>query len=212
MDASKNVKHFTAMFLSYILIFHSPHSILAIHLSTSNKRYFCARVRVASSAAAYADLGVSEGIFTSKSNNRGYVIMILLLFNNYRGTQIVWPRFLCLYFLSFVALCGGARSRRALFIGIRDDDGSREESAVAAYAAAKEVVGGRLWRKKIVINSCIIRPFVLSRLITSHCYKYMYIIYSYIVAAWLFLASSVTKVILILHTCNLWTVMMYIDT
>lgn len=29
------------------------------------------------------------------------------------------------YFLSFVALCGGARSRRALFIGIRDDDGSR---------------------------------------------------------------------------------------
>jgi len=51
------------------------------------------------------------------------------------------------YFLSFVALCGGARSRRALFIGIRDDDGSREESAVAAYAVAKEVVGEDMKKK-----------------------------------------------------------------
>lgn len=63
---------------------------LALHLPTRNMQYLsCARVRVLSSAAAYADLGVSEGIFTSESNNRGYVIMILLLFNNYRGTQIV---------------------------------------------------------------------------------------------------------------------------
>lgn len=54
-------------------------------------QYLCILVRCVklSGGAAYADLGVSEGIFTSKSNNRGYVIMILLLFNNYRGTQIV---------------------------------------------------------------------------------------------------------------------------
>jgi len=85
-----SVQRLTTILLRYILTFRESRPILALHLPTRNMQYLrCARVRVSSSAAAYADLGVSEGIFTSESNNRGYVIMILLLFNNYRGTQIV---------------------------------------------------------------------------------------------------------------------------
>lgn len=45
--------------------------------------------------------------------------------------------------------------------------------AAAAVAIANTAAVKEEWRwTKIVINSCIIRPFVLSRLITSHCCHY----------------------------------------
>jgi len=54
-----------------------------------------------------------------------------------------------IFILSFVALCGGARSRRALFIRIRDDDSSRRVSGGDGGLYRGKRNGGEYVKKKI---------------------------------------------------------------